>query len=174
MILKGAKSLLHTFNKSLHRQRRIRALHPSARSPSRLHPHSRPQARCPRHSYEGRALHSPQQHQAAAALLTPRHGRSPAPQRPAPRYLLAVLAVPHQAHLPVAALAHSSQEAIGSEGHPLATRARSEPGSAAAAAIEIPAAPSCHRERAAAACRTERRLSLWCTLRRCGGPFGSG
>lgn len=41
----------------------------------------------------------------------------PVPRGPAPRYLLAVLAVPRQAHLPVAALAHGPQEAVGSQGH---------------------------------------------------------
>lgn len=60
----------------------------------------------------------------------PRGTPSPAPaipltlrcaRGPAPRYLLAVLAVPRQAHLPVAALAHGPQEAVGSQGHPPAS-----------------------------------------------------
>lgn len=103
----------------------------------------------------------------------PRPSRQARALRPAPRYLLAVLPVPHQAHLPVAALPHGSEEAVGSQGHPPAARAGPgqrlaagaprcrPPGGAAAATIEIPPAPRCHREHAAAACRAARRASLW-------------
>lgn len=76
----------------------------------------------------GRRPKQPLPDQATAVPLTPRHGRCRAPLPPAPRYLLAVLLVPHQAHLPVAALPHGSEEAVGSQGHPPAARARSVPG----------------------------------------------
>lgn len=112
------------------------------KSRSQLHPDTRPQPwSCPGRSSEPHTKAGPQvappnqatapaapPDQATAIPLTAGHGRSHAPLRPAPRYLLAVLLVPHQAHLPVAALPHSSEEAVGSQGHPPAARARSVPG----------------------------------------------
>lgn len=64
--------------------------------------------------------HSPTRRHSTPSPARPFPSRRAVPVRrgPAPRYLLAVLAVPRQAHLPVAALAHGPQEAVGSQGHP--------------------------------------------------------
>lgn len=116
--------------------------HLNTRPRAQLHPDTRPQPwPCPGrssgpHTKAGPQVAPPNQatapaappDQATAVPLTPSLGRSRAPLRLTLRYLLAVLLVPHEAHLPVAALPHGSEEAVGSQGHPPAARARSVPG----------------------------------------------
>lgn len=89
----------------------------------------------------------------------------------APRYLLAVVPVPHQAHLPVAALPHGPEEAVSSQGHgPVATPPPRSPSAPGAAARARPAGSA-----PAAAIATPRGASapqpFW---KRVGGHLRSG